>query len=325
MSKKSWAEIGKEAFRYSQQLDGYIPALADWVECQALTRLTYGCDKATLTSALKMDNWKPPAQDVVITHDALTDDVFVELTDRANDYSKRGYPFECDSSGRRILFTGRDPWPYVFLLALSYINPVTKVKGSLPTGAYILEALAWTGLQRFIGQPSPELLDLGACHHFGSPSLSQLPANFDAKIDVVAKEIREGGNYRPQKSGHRQTGGDNGVDVLLRRGFPDSRGAQFLFFGGCAGGENWSSTKRYEVDPDKWLERNFQDRFSGLRGMARCYFLPRQIDGDGWLETSKAAGMVVDRCRLSLITHKSNSGHLKAAQDWTEILCGKAF
>lgn len=325
MSQSNWSDIGTRAFHYSQKFDGYVSALADWVECQALSRLAYGCDKATLTSALKIGGWTPPANDISITYDALAEDTFVELRDRATDYGRRGYPFDCDYAGRRLIFSGASPWPYVFLLALSYTNPVTKAKRALPTGAYVLEALAWTGLNRFVGRPARDLLDLAACHHLGSPSLSKLPANFDAKIDHIASEFKEGGRYKPWQSGHRQTAGDDGVDILLRRGFPDTRGAQFLFFGGCAGGENWSSPKRYEVDPERWLNKNFQEPFPGTRGMGRCYFLPRQIDADGWLETARMAGMVVDRCRLSLITHKSKSSHVTTARKWTEALCGKVF
>jgi hypothetical protein len=325
MSQSSWSDIGKKAFQYSQELDGYVAALADWVECQALTRIAFGCDKSTLVTALKIGSWTAPAKDISITHDALAEDVFVELRDRATDYGKRGYPFHCDYAGRRLKFSGTEPWPYVFLLALSYTNPVTKAKSTLPTGAYVLEALAWIGLDRFVGQPASDLSDLAVCHHLGSPSLSKLPAKFHAKIDRIASEFKEGGKYKPLKSGHRQTAGDDGVDVLLRRGFPDTRGAQFLFFGGCAGGGNWSTPKRYEVDPDRWLGKHFQEPFPGVLGMGRCYFLPRQIDTDGWLDTAKMAGMVVDRCRLSLITHKSKSPHVTTARKWTEALCGKAF
>lgn len=325
MAQSSWSDIGKKAFQYSQEFDGYVCALADWVECQALTRIAYGCDKVTLTSALKIGNWEPPADDISITYDALAEDVFVELRDRAADYGKRGYSFECDYAGRRLRFSGADPWPYVFLLALSYTNPVTKAKPTLPTGAYVLEALAWTGLDRFVGQPASDLSDLAACHHLGSPSLSKLPRKFDDKIDYIASEFKEGGKYKPWQSGHRQSAGDDGVDILLRRGFPDTRGAQFLLFGGCAGGENWSTPKRYEVDPERWLTKNFQEPFRGIGGMGRCYVLPRQIDVDGWSETAKIAGMVVDRCRLALITHKSKSPHLTTARKWTDALCGKAF
>ena len=325
MSLTNWRSIGTAAFDYSQQLDGFVNALADWVECQAIAKLTFGCDKTTLISALRIDVWKSPATDIKITHDELAEDVFIELADRWTNYRNHGYPFECDYAGRRLKFTNTDPWPYVLLLALSYHNPSFKPAANLPTGAHMLEALSWVGVNRFLGEPAPELAHLGACHHFGTPSLSKLPSDFCDKIDRIAAEFNEGGKYKPLASGHRQKSGDDGVDVLLRRGFPDSRGAQFLLFGGCAGGEKWSSTKHYEVDPDTWLEVNFQERFSGLRGMARCYFIPRQIDTDGWLALSKAAGMIFDRCRLALITHKSGSAVLGVAKAWTEALCGKAF
>jgi hypothetical protein len=325
MSITNWQSIGTAAFNYSQQLDGYVNALADWVECQAIEKPTFGCDKTTLLSALGIGIWKSPASDITITHDALAEDVFIELADRATDYGNRGYPFECDYAGRRLKYTNTDAWPYVLLLALSYSNPKFKPASGLPTGAHMLEALSLVGLKRFMGEPAPELANLSGCYHFGTPSLSGLPNNFCDKIDFIASELKEGGKYKPLASGHRQTSGDDGVDLLLRRGFPDNRGAQFLLFGGCAGGENWSSTKHYEVDPDRWLEVNFKEKFSGLRGMAQCYFIPRQIDSDGWLALSKAAGMVVDRCRLALITHKSGSPLLNLAKNWTESLSGRVF
>jgi hypothetical protein len=323
MKRTTWADIGKAAFAHSsQQLEGYINALADWVECQAIARPDFGCDKVTLTTALTFANWTPPVADIVIDHDGLAEDVFIELASRSDNYGDKGYPFKCDFSGRLLKFTAADPWPYVFLLALSYTNPKYKV-GSLPTGAFMLEALSWEGLRRFIGEPSPELIPLGVCHHFGSPSLSGLPLNFDDKIDKVAKEFREGGQYKPLSSGHRQKKGDGGVDIILRRGFPDDRGAQFLVFGACAGGDNWATTKHDEADPDKWLKKHFRDPFHGRPGMARCYFVPRHIDRDGWLDLSVAAGMVIDRCRLALITHKSGSDYLELSKKWTEYLSGQ--
>lgn len=325
MRQTKWPLIGRRAFAYSKDLDGYVEALADWVECQAIVKPTYGCDKVTLLSALKIGSWEPPTEEIKITHDAVAEDVFVTLAERSACYGRLGYPFDCDYAGRRLKFTAGEPWPYIALLALSYTNPKFKPRINLPTGGNLLEQLAWVGIDRFIGQPAAELRGQAACHHMGTPSLSGLPSYFCDKIDAIATQFNEGGKYQPLKSGHRQKSGDDGVDILLRRGFPDKRGAQFLFFGGCAGGENWSSTKQYEVDPDKWLDVNFTESFAGLRGMARCYVIPRQVGADGWLTLSKAAGMIVDRCRLAMMTHKSNSPMLTTAAKWAEATVGKAF
>lgn len=323
MSRADWSKIAKDAFFWGQEPVGYIQALADWVECQAMIRVANGCDKTTLLSALKLD-WYSPNEDVVLAPDIVAEDVFAELTQRGEDYTDRGYPFECIDNGRVLKFTSRDPWPYIFLLALSYTNPVTKSKGTF-TAAYIFEALSWIGLRRFIGEPSAELADLGGCHHFGSPSLSNLPPLFHDRIDALATELREGSAYQPQKSGHKQKSGDGGLDVLLRRGFPDRRGAQFLYFGGCAAGHNWSTTKRYEVNPVNWLRKHFKTPFVGHHGMARCYFIPRHIGPDAWDDTATIAGTVIDRSRLSLLTCKSKSPHLGDARLWTERYCGVPF
>src|SRR5882724_1576404 len=158
MSRKDWGRVGRAAFLYSQQLDGYVQALADWVECQALTRPAASCDKTILKSALKIDTWTSPSQEISITHDQLAEEVFGELDQRTSDYAGRGYPFKCDAAGRVLLFTGADAFPYVFLLALSYTDPSVKPgKVGIRTGGYILEALAWAGLNRFIGEPPVDL------------------------------------------------------------------------------------------------------------------------------------------------------------------------
>jgi len=328
MSRANWSKISKTALLYSQEPEGYIPALADWVECQALLHLANGCDKTTLIATLKITDWESPNKDIPTNHDLLAEDVFAELAQRGKDYGARGYPFKCDHvAGRVLKFTNRNPWPYLFLLSLSYTNPVTKPKKpkGVKTGAYIFEALSWVGMNRFIGKPYPELAGFGSCHHFGDPSLSKLPHKFHEKIDVLAAEFREGGGYKPEHTGHRKVSGDGGLDVLLRRGFPDDRGAQFFFFGGCAAGHNLFSTKRAECNPKKWFHKHFQQTFHGLYGVARGYFLPRQIGKDAWEDTAIMAGTVIDRCRISHITCKSRSQHLAEARTWTESYLGKTF
>jgi len=248
----------------------------------------------------------------------------VELTERAEAYSGLGYPFEiCGPSKQVLRFTNDKIWPYIFLLALSYTHPNEKADGT-NTGANIFEGIAWLGLGRFFGDPMSTFVG-HSCHHLGKPSLSGLPNYFYDKIDELAKEYKEGVGYKPALTGHHQSSGDGKMDIIVRRGFPDKRGAQFFFFAGCASGKNWDSTKSYECNPDEWLETHFKGKFRGIKGMGRGYFIPRQIGADSWNTISGRAGTILDRCRLSLVTCSATHGQLTAARKWTERYCRKVF
>lgn len=321
MKAVGWSEIAQRSLLYSQCPDGWYPSLADWVECQALLYPAIGCDRTTLESTLCTSGWEPPYEDTSVSYASAAAEAFNILASRYKDYGGNGYPFILSTSGPTLKFDaqGASSHPYIFLLGLSYSHPNLKSrKSGGRTGAYLLEALAWLGMQRLLGSPDTSLSSAAVSHHLGSPSLSKLPGRFDKKINQIILDINEGGSYKPLRSGHIQKSGENGVDLLFRRGFRDSKGAQFLMLGACSAGKDWSTTKRYECNPADWLDRNFTGEFLGTNGTARFFAIPRDLPVDGWETTARAGGMIIDRCRLSYITHLSKAATLQDAEDWVK-------
>lgn len=316
-----WSKISTRALLYSQAPEGWYPALADWVECQAILYPGVGCSRSTLETALKTSHWESPFEDFQVLPDEAADEAFTILSDRHGYYKGHGYPFTLQANGPTLHFdaTLQTSAVYLFLLGLSYCHPNKKsAKLGGRTGAYLLEALAWLGMQRLLGDPLPELKDSAIAHHLGAPSLSNLPGRFDKKITAIIADIREGGSYKPLPSGHIQKSGENGVDLFFRRGFRDTKGAQLIILGACAAGQDWASTKRYECNPNDWFERNYTQRFLGTNGTARFFTVPRELPIDGWESTARAGGMMLDRCRLSYLTHLLNNPTIQQIKDWTK-------
>jgi len=320
MSKPiGWSEISNRALIYSQAPEGWYPALADWVECQAILYPGIGCSRSTLETVLNTSHWESPLSDCPTPLDEAAKEAFNILSNRYNDYKDHGYPFSLQNNGPTLQFNPAPSVssPYLFLLGLSYCHPNQKsAKRGGRTGAYLLEALAWLGMQRLLGDPLPEHKESAISHHLGSPSLSKLPGRFDEKINTIIADIREGGTYKPLPSGHIQKSGENGVDLFFRRGFRDSKGAQLIILGACAAGRDWASTKRYECNPSDWFERNYTGRFLGTNGTARFFTVPRELPIDGWQSTARAGGMMLDRCRLSYLTHSLSNPTIAQIKDW---------
>lgn len=306
-----WNDLAIKACDAGSTVDGEAEALADAVELRALCSPMCVYNATMLTSDL--NEWDPPAafiqnEDPV---ESAVEAAFDALQGRSEIYSQHGYPFQYGDQARTLQFVGGpSPIPYLFLLGLSYTDPTVNRTGK--TGATIFEEIAFLGVRRLIGSPSEKLaIAVGGEFHLGS-----IAGGFADKINHIAKAIKEGRQYRAPPSGAKVGGGDRGVDLLIRRGFPDERGAQMLVFAACAAGENWFG-KKHECDHIAWAsELHFEEPLLSNHGMSKCFLIPRVVPRDRWGSVAKSGGMVIDRCRLAMLLSSADDAALKQCEVW---------
>ncbi len=290
-----WNRLAIKAQAAASTMDGEAEAVADMIELRALCSPMTSYDGTMVVSDLSTADWEPaPAfkeEDDPI--ESVIEAAFDILATRAAHFSGVGYPFSLSKHSRTLSYvSGAGSLPYLFLLGLSYMNPTENHGGK--TGASLFEKLAFVSIRRLIGQPASSL-SVAKDIHF-----SELPGGFPAKIEAVVGLINEGRGHRPPPSGRTPSAGDRGVDLLVRRGFPDPRGSQLLVLGSCAAGNDWHQ-KRSECDPVNWTTLHFQEDTFSKHGLAKCCFLPRVVPRDRWSDMAKSAGVVVDRCRMTML------------------------
>lgn len=317
----NWDLLGRKAFESSKRAECETVALADWLEIQAIKAPSRKVSTSSLKTALTAGPWHPPGgrgmpDDTEIESVIL--DATREISERSTFYAGKGYPFNVAQGGRIIEYSRRIPSVYEVMLAISYINPAPTA-GSTDSGGAVFEALAWLGLQRWLGRPlhkDDKLISF--VHHLGQPSLSELPYAFNEKINILARLMQDGSGYRMPEHGRSQVQGDGQVDLLAWRGFPDETGGQILVFAGCAAGMNFADPGKYsEVDPDVWVRTNFiEGTLKASRSWARCYFVPRMIPYELGERIKLSAGVIIDRCRLAYLLNGVRHAQIRRAQLW---------
>jgi hypothetical protein len=282
------------------------------IELRALCSPMTAYDGTMAISDLSTAEWEPaPAfKGLDDPIEIAIESAFDILASRIAFFRGTGYPFTLNGHSRTLTYAADPaPVPYLFLLGLSYTNPTVNYRGK--TGAALFEELAFVSIRRLVGDPAPAVsAAIAKDFHF-----SALPGGFPAKVQTVANAIKEGRSHKPLPSGRTPASGDRGVDLLIRRGFPDPRGSQLLVFGSCAAGNDWHS-KRSECDPANWTTLNFQDDTFSKHGMAKCCFLPRVVPRDRWPDMAKSAGVVVDRCRMAMLLSAGDDPAIAHCADW---------
>jgi hypothetical protein len=231
----------------------------------------------------------------------VAENAYELLYERESAYGQHGYPFRLDDNGDCITLNKRVVGScYLFLLALSYYDPTTRSRMHRVSGAELFEQICVVATNRLFPAYDAEP-DQTVTFHLGVPSVTDLPSNFSKKVQCICRLIREGRGYKVPPSGCARSSGDDGVDILHRRGFPDSRGAQFLTFASCASGRTDWLKKRNECNPRAWCEEHMLEIPFAPNAMSQLCYLPRVIPRDRWSSHSRRAGAVVDRCRLTLL------------------------
>lgn len=317
-----WASLAQVAWTYSKDTEGGDQALADWVELVSISNPDNKCSRTELIRRLKQDLEKNDDSGETLSQNRAAD-VFVQLSERAESYSNKGYPFRLDSDQDCVFFDStKKQTLYVFLLALSYANPVPVIgEGVGSSGAQLFEKICVIALDRLF-PPSPFYTDSAKTFHLGNPSVTGMPGLFWKKVDYFCAAIAEGtGNgYKTPPSGVAREAGDDGVDIIHRRGFPDRKGSQFLVSASCASGRTDWEKKRSECDPLAWTSQHMRAGVLAPPALSKCCFVPRMIPRDKWEGLSRRAGAVIDRCRLAHILNGVAASETDTAIRWLGVV-----
>lgn len=212
-------------------------------------------------------------------------DAFSEAETRALACGIDGaYPFEI-TPGLLRLRHGWKSSAYILLLLLSKIRPTSGYKGT----AMLFERICSHALRQYFGGAD----NSAGALRFGSPRRAPL-AKLSQAIDDLCVKLAEGGGCRwPEKAAHN---GDEGLDIVAWRHFPDGKAGKLVAFGQCASGEGDWSGKLNELDGRKFVQKWFRQHL--LVEPMRFFFVPRRIPSDGWDHTGIDGGIVFDRCRI---------------------------
>ena len=140
--------------------------------------------------------------------------------------------------------------------------------------------------------------------HTGWPRDEGEPKRFDELIRKISRETCEEREWcwnpspgRPEEHG---VGGDGGVDFVVWRRAPDRRIGQLFVVGQCACGEDWD-TKFDDLKIEKlqpWM------RPVAYVPLVRCFTTPFILSDGNFLIAHEQAGWVLDRIRLTMMSHE---------------------
>lgn len=197
---------------------------------------------------------------------------------------------------------------YTFLLLLSTYGPKKRAKGDVPAGTF--EDVARHAAEGYCGGPSAEVGSFA----FGFPRRAE-PAGFRDAIDSLCRVTGEGDGHhlRPVAADQK----DAKLDLVVWRSFADRRRGKWWAFGQCAAGMDWRE-KVSELDSEAfcelWLKGDVPVKPS------RMFFVPHAVEDHRWIEVSRRAGIVFDRCRIVAVAKTIPRKTEKAYRKWSRTI-----
>lgn len=262
---------------------------ADWVELDALCSPDKQSSVANFAKLIRRtgstDAIEGPRGDAGSElSQRIAEDTFAEIENRKRACGSNRYPFEVQK-GLVRLKTDQANSPYIVLLIMSVMKPTTGHSGT----AALFEHLCTQATLGYLGGAANNATAI----RFGSPR--QVPrARLSQAIDELCKGLAEGdGCQRPEKAKHL---GDEDLDIVAWRHFPDSKAGKLILFGQCAGGATDWQKKLADMDARAFMKK-------WLRTMLvvepiRLFFVPRRIPVADWNNAGIDGGILFDRCRI---------------------------
>lgn len=267
-----------------------VENLADWLELEAVRSPRQEISLETLVRVIRRSGTTDAIVDAPSdvgseTSQAVAQDAFSEAETRTRACGVDGaYPFEI-THGLLSLRKGWKSSPYVLLLLLSKTTPTGGYGGT----AMLFERICSHAARQYFGGSA----NSAAAVRFGSPRRAPLTQLRHAIDDLCVKLAEGSGCGRPDKAKHT---GDEGLDIVAWRHFPDGKAGKLVAFGQCAGGARDWSSKLTELDGRKFAQKWFRQQL--VVEPLRFFFVPRRIPGDDWSDTGIDGGIVFDRCRI---------------------------
>jgi len=262
---------------------------ADWMEFEALRSIERQTSIVELAKLLRRtgstDALEGPRGDAGSElSQAIAEDAFSEIENRRRACGEGNYPFEVQR-GLLRLRVEPEKSPYILLLLMSAFAPTTGHNGT----AVLFERLCTQATLGYLGGASNAVQAV----HFGSPRRAPR-ARLSQAIDALCVGLAEGGGCRrPSKATHL---GDDGLDIVAWRSFPDSKEGKLVAFGQCAGGRTDWESKLAELDAIAFMKKWMRTLL--IVTPIRLFFVPRRIPEDDWEAAGIDGGILFDRCRI---------------------------
>lgn len=291
-------------------LSDHPARLLDHLEIRALQDLDGNASAATLISSLSItgssDARPDDPEDVPLSEElaAIVDAVFTEAEDRTRHCGEGGYPFTID--GNSIIKQDTNfSRVYTFLVLLSAYGK-DAVEGE--NGAKLFEDVCAVAAATYLGT---SLKNDGFI--FGFPRRIQ-PPGFPKALKKLCRHLREGTpDKKMPKSPDMK---DAGLDIVIRKPFPDRKSSQLFAFGQCATGWDWWP-KRLELQPDDWCREWLSKTPQVLP--AKMFFVPHAVEASDWAHLGFRAGIIFDRLRIAYCCEGSISKSLrKRLRSWAD-------
>jgi len=272
--------------------------LADWVEFQAMLLRDGFVSFESLVKAIRISG----SADAVggargdtgsRISQQVAEDAFIEIDSRMRACGGgMRYPF--DVSGTRIIRQRYGKTSiYALLLMMSYSFPTTGHDGT----ATLFERLCTEAAKGYFGG----LNNYAYAIRFGAPRRPPL-AKFNNAIDHMCRELGEGGVCKLPELGENT--GDDGLDIVAWRHFPDRREGKLIAFGQCAAGYGWEK-KLTQLDGSAFCKKWLRNML--VVDPIRMFFLPRRVPKESWANSGIDGGILFDRCRIVACTQELDS------------------
>lgn len=264
--------------------------VADWIELQAIKSRERQASLETVvrvvrrggsTDAVEAARGDPGSE----TSQRVAEEAFIEIENRGRACGpSEAYPFEIESGLIRL----KKRWqssPYITLLLLSATTPTGGHNGT----AVLFERICRYAALEYLGGA----VNYADALRFGSPRRAP-HARLHQAVDNLCARLAEGGGCRqPHKANHN---GDDGLDIVAWRPFPDLNEGKLVAFGQCAAGAVGWEAKLSELDGEKFAQKWFRQML--VTKPVRLFFLPRRVPRERWENAGIDGGILFDRCRI---------------------------
>lgn len=284
--------------------------LADWLELNALVGRAKQANLDDMTDGLRTGVLGSSAQELPPQQadrlEGIAASVRAEIQSRVRQ-AREAYPFRLrGSSLERTITNDRcRSSTYAFCLMLSVTSwEQRRRKGYFPDR--IFEEVSCLAAKRYLG---------GEALRFGWPRVRGVfPRRFDQAVEKLCVRIGEGTGYRNNYATGNEK--DAGLDVVAWHPI-DERPGKLILFGACATGHNWEQ-KLVELQPREFCDTYLLGRFA--LEPSKAFFTPQVMPQEHWWGYSFKAGMLFDRCRISMLVPKlAERDHHGDVREWMEI------
>lgn len=262
---------------------------ADWMELDALQSPNKQTSIASFAKLIRRngstDAFEGPLEDKgSVRSQQIAEDVFAEIENRSKACGSGNYPFQIER-GSLHLKADASLFPYISLLLMSITKPTSGHNGS----AALFEQMCTHATLGYLGGPG----NGATAVRFGAPRKTPL-AKLSQAIDDLCTSMAEGGGcLQPNRAKHT---GDENLDIVAWRHFPDAKLGKLILFGQCAAGTAGWQKKLADMDARAFVKKWFRSTLAV--DPVRVFFVPRRIPVADWSDAAIDGGILFDRCRI---------------------------